>query len=445
MQVIHNQNVMAKAKKTTKNVTILPPEQREAIAAANRGNVIDAADGAAEATREAVQTDVVRAQIGAEIVTTGQQTTPTPLIDTLPSREGLKDELTATEDSGAWNRKGALVPEIKLRESSNVLARFEYVPSPLILPSGRKSRYQMLTCSDNGLEVGKPFADSYTLIANDAFIGLAETLSAGFDKLGVKHHWTTTGTLMERERQFLSLRMKGNEGETTLKLGRREFVQFINLLNSIPSNAGCTLTIANNSFCACCRNTFARVLHGRDGAKLYVALKHCKGMKARLAEVPLIVEAFFSDNSALFAQLKQWEAFPAGLIDAERMFAAFLNRTAKDELTDKTEISTRTANMGDKLVNLFAGTTGSKTSDGKSALDLFSAITEYYTHFSAGDSDNQWKQFQSSEAGDGLTSKQTFFEWLVKATQEKSHWEAIARVGETLLVSYRKGKASKGK
>ncbi len=158
-------------------------------------------------------------------------------------------------------------------------------------------------------------------------------------------------------------------------------------------------------------------------------------MKAALNDVPRLVEAYISGNEKLFKTLGAFSVFPVSLTDAEGYFAAFIGRDNKGEVTDKSKLSTRSANIVETLKELFVHGKGNK---GKTAFDLFNAVTEYYTHMSAGDSDNKLKQYTSSEAGDGLVSKGEFYSWLVKHGQSKSGVSAIAKVGDTLLVNYRK-------
>jgi hypothetical protein len=289
-----------------------------------------------------------------------------------------------------------------------------------------------LRCTDNGNLVGKPFAGSYSLLNNDSFIGVIETLVTVCEKLGLKPIIATTGTLMERERNFISIQLADNG---TFKIGDREFQAFLNCLNSIPSNSGCTVTFANNTFCVCCRNTFAHALQCTDGTKFHAAIKHTKGMKTALADIPVLVESYLTGNQKLFATLGAFSVFPVTIADAENYFAAFIGRDSKGELTDKSKLSTRSANIVEALKGLFVRGKGNK---GETALDLFSAVTEYYTHFSAGDSDNKLKQYTSSEAGDGYVSKGEFYSWLVKHVQQSGQFQAIAKVGDTLLVNYRK-------
>jgi hypothetical protein len=160
-------------------------------------------------------------------------------------------------------------------------------------------------------------------------------------------------------------------------------------------------------------------------------------MKANLADIPVLVDAYFSANEKLFANLKAFSVFPVGLVDAEEYFAAFLGRGKNGELTDKTELKARNANTVETLQGLFVKGKGNK---GETALDLFSAVTEYYTHFSAGETEDKTKQLESSELGSGSVNKGEFYSWLVASIQDKSRFQAVARVGNTLLVNYRKAK-----
>lgn len=406
--------------------------------------------GQVEATSQAIQTDASRA----DAIANGTQSP-----DAFVTDGDIPDELSAVEGAPIWNLGMAKqFPEIKLREESNMLARFEYVPTQLALPGvkSRMSRYSILTCSDNGYQVGKPFAGdyrnakgqlvrgSYSLLNNSDFIGIVETICKALDGMGLKWRVTTTGTLQERERSFITIQILEPD-KTTLKIGNREFQAFLNCLNSIPSNSGCTVTFANNSFCVCCRNTFAHCLQDKGGAKLHVAIKHTKGMKIALADVPVIVNAYFDNNAKLFANLKAFQAFPVSLEQAEQYFAAYIGNDGTklgkgelpESLTDKTDLSTRAFNMVARLKELFV--TGKGNGD-NNMLALFSAVTDYYTHESAGETEDTTKQFESSEHGSGATNKALFYAWLVRTLNgaAKAKFNAIAKVGETLLVQYAK-------
>jgi hypothetical protein len=439
-----------KVKKQSKSVTMPSAEERESMAAAKRGNKVVAIlpDGKApvesgqEAEASAIQNDGLRANDIA------------PQADVTPDKEvKIADELWLSPDSSAWNQ-GIDNTHNDQTLQNNVLTRFEYVPSQLTLPSGKKSKYQILTCSDNGIEVGRPFNPStYTLLNNADFLGVGEQIANGLDKLGVKCKLVSSGTLMERDRQFYCFKLDGHE---ELKIDDKRTVRmFMNCLNSIPSSAGCTVTFANNGFVVCCRNTFAKALRKADDTEFHASLKHSKGLKPMLKDIPLMVESFISGNAKLLTQLKAFTSFPVTLDDAGLVFSAFIGKdksrlpvTAKDiaELTvdkflllagmnDKAELTTRSANMVERLKTLFTRGDGNK---GESALDVFQAVTQYYTHESAGDSDDKLKQVQSSEIGSGAIAKADFFDMLIAATQSRSRWQGVAKIGQSILVAWDK-------
>ena len=394
------------------------------------------AAGNSEANKETIATDAVRGQATAGNTVAAQVLVAVGSV----AFSEADDKLTATESSNAWNRAGNTVERIALRGENNLLASFDYVQTPLVVECGAAkvtTPFSILTCSDDNKVCGKPFnPKTYSLLGTGKFLDVIGQITSQLDKLGLKWEIVTTGTLYNRERMFLTVRIL-EDSLTTLQLdSKRKFCQFLNCLNSIPSNSGCTVTFANNSFCVCCRNTFSHCLHGADGTEFHVALKHTSGLSQNLQDVPLLVESFFASNAALFANLKRFHAVGISLEDAENYFAAFIGRDAKDGLTDKQTLSTRSENIVKELTGLFVN---GKGNEGKTAVDMFQAVTEYYTHMSAGESDNIWKQFQSSEAGSGAESKATFYSWLVASLQDNSKsFGAVAKVGNVILTATRK-------
>ena len=432
-------NISAKAIAKLGKKTRAAKAKQAKIAKLAAGAVVTLADGRQvtiptanepEAIPQAIADDKARANGEQPAADAVPVTTDVAPVDNRPIQ--IPDELTASWET--WNCKGEDVKPIVLRDASrSILARFEYVPEPL-MAGAVKTDWSILRCNDNGRLVGKPFAGSYGLLDNNGFMGIIETICAVLDKMGIKWSIATTGSLMDRERTFVSIKM---EGFDSYQIDGREIKAFLNCLNSIPSNSGCTVTFANNTFTVCCRNTFAMALHNKEGAKFHAAIKHTSGMRAMLADVPVMVEAYISGNQELFANLKAFSEFAVDAPTAEGYFAAFIGRTAKGELSDKVELTARSAGMVDTLAGLFTHGKGNK---GRTAFDLFNAITEYYTHMSAGESDNKLKQYTSSEAGAGLVSKGEFYQWLVMHTQTAAGVQGVARVGDTLLINYRKAR-----
>jgi hypothetical protein len=339
----------------------------------------------------------------------------------VPGLASESDMLSTTGNT--WNSRFAEVfPAINLRDNTCVLSRFEYVAEKF--PG---SKWSILKCSDNGQEVGVPFKDSYSVLNNDGFLRVAETLLAGLDSIGVKWSIQTTGTIKNRARQFVSVKI---EGFDKFAVDGREIHSFLNLLNSVDKS--CHVTFSNNTFTVCCANTFAMAKDG-ENAPLHGMVKHCKGMALRLADVPVIVQSYISGNEALLATLKSFASFPVGLIEAENIFAAWLANGDKP-------LSTRSANIVQRLKELFAKGKGNK---GETAFDLFNAVTEYYTHESAGKSDDAAKQFESSESGDGAKAKGEFFALLGKVLASSDSYSGFVKFGDKILIATNKARIDK--
>ena len=351
----------------------------------------------------------------------------------------IPDELTATKESCAWNLHGHEVEKITFApdDSNNILRRFEYVETPLVTSKGKPTGYCIAECSDNGLPVGRPYAKTYGTVFNNAFLSIGEAFGNKLDAMGIKWSIVTTGTVMTRERQFYTLKIDQAE---SLKLGKREFKQFLSFLNSIASTAGCTLTVTNTSFCVCCRNTFAHALQGADGSPFYFGGKHTSKLTGYVKDLPQVFDNFMKGNEVMFGHFKKFAEFGVGQADADKLFASFVTRDdAKGNPDDKGELSTRSANIAERLKVLFAD--AKQGNDGQTALDVFSAVTDYYSHESAGETDDKTKQFESSEFGSGARAKRTMFSWLCQAMQDKdgaAKFGAILKLGDKLWVDYRK-------
>lgn len=375
----------------------------------------------------------------------------------------IPDVLRLSPSAHAWNQTPENTqPEQTLQ--NNALTAYDVIPvtynlPDITLPSGavvkaRASAFQILVCSDNGLEIGRPFnPGTYSLLNNQGFLNIIGEIMAVMDSLGFKVEIVSSGTLAERERQFISLRIVNVE---EMKVDETRTIRaFLNCLNSIPSNASCNVTFANNCFVVCCKNTFARALRRADDTPFHASIKHTKGMKAMLADVPVMVESFLTGNQAILANCKAFAAMDCSLGIAESIFSAFLTRTGKNRLPKSAkdlakladekflelagfdmsgELTQRSANTVETLKKLY-GKAG-KGNKGETMLDTFQAATEYFTHASAGDSDNAMKQIQSSELGSGAIAKLDFYETLVGLAHSKGRLAGVAKVGDTVLRAF---------
>ncbi len=365
----------------------------------------------------------------------------------------IRDSLTTAVQT--WNSRNP-IESIDLRNKEQcALAAWDVTEQPLLLPNSKiKTGLSMLVCTDDGLPLGSEEEElnrhgvptgrtlyrgrlafnpgTYKVFSNDEMLSIVELICAELDKLGVKYRIATTGSVDNRNKTFVAVQIIENE---KFSIDGREFLNFLDVLNSF--NKSCNITFVNSSICVCCANTFRMALHDDKGA-FKISIPHKKNMRNAIAEVPALIHAAFTTQADFAKQLKAWYEFGLNATDAEQVFAAYIGRDAKTgEYNERAELSTRAANTVDKLATLFVKGKGNK---GQTALDLFQAATEYYTHFSAGESKDASKQFESSEFGSGADNKTEFFSALVGATNSVEKFRGVARIGEKILVAYRAAK-----
>ena len=329
-----------------------------------------------------------------------------------------------TSSMQVWNNSEDLNPITLDDPDRNVLARYDVVPERLEI-GGEPTDYCMLKTTDEGLPVGVPFKPStYNVLDNKAFIALITQLCEGLDRLGMKYSLATTGTLRGRGRVFIALAI---DGQTEYAVGNRVFNSFLNCLNSVDKS--CAVTFSNNTFCVCCANTFSKALSGED-SPFHAKVRHTKNMNVVLSDIPLLVEAWISGNENIFNKLKAFDSFGMNLTQAENTFAAFLAGEKPDAI-----LKVRNLNLIDKLKTLFSNGRGNK---GETMLDVFSAVTDYYSHESAGKTKDPFKQMETSEIGDGQTRKVSFFSLLSEMADKTDRFSGICKIGEHVMIASNK-------
>lgn len=334
----------------------------------------------------------------------------------------VNDLLVTTGDT--WNaRFGTVHPVINHNDATYPFFNFEYKAEKF-----PRSRWSILRCTDNGQEVGVPFDDSsYFVFDNAKTRKWIDVLQAGIERQGLQLVIKTAGTLRNRGQQFTSFEIVGLD---KLQAGGREIRSFLSLLKAIDKSM--SFTLVNSTITVCCKNTF-KAVKDDTGAPLYAKVKFTRNAEPKIDEVPKIVECFISGNNALLKKLNHWHSIGVTPVQAEQMFAAWLgNPTAP--------MSARMGNIITRLKELHVTGKGNK---GETALDAFNAVTEYYTHESAGDTDSATKQFESSEIGTGAENKALFFDYLTKAFDTGDTFTGICKVGESILVAYNKARIDK--
>ena len=271
-----------------------------------------------------------------------------------------------------------------LTVDNNWLASWDVTPRPLFIGEGVKTPYSLLTATDDAnIQIGVPFTESYSVISNKEFLDVIRESLVGID--GVK--LVSIGSVCGRNRTFASFEIDAAKH----KVGDREFKQYWTVLNSFDKSSVFADVFSN--ICTVCNNTF-RMNLAESGKGDRV--KHTKFAKRKLLDIPAKINAALgaaSEFNRIFAQL---EETPVKVDTAERIFAGFLGGGE--------EMSTRAVNTVGRLVNLFQVGAGNR---GETLGDVFSAVTDFYSHESSG-GDDRMKQWVSSEFGAAADKKSEF-------------------------------------
>ena len=317
--------------------------------------------------------------------------------------------------SMAWHNLTEVLPVIDLKTC--FLATWDVMKRKLFRPIASEGTtiYQETTscevvCTDNQeIVIGKPVdCETYSLLTNAGFLAIVSGAMAQIAGSFV----ASVGSVCNRGRIFVSVSIPEyyTKGEKVLSakfnVAGREFTSYLNFLSSHDKSA--PFIVNMGTVCTVCNNTFNMNMMDENNKSLRINIKHTSGMAAQLVDVPAIIGAFFATVERFTLVMTQLALVPINQIDAKAFFLGFLSD--KEDLSatdaDKAETSTRRTNQVTRLCELF--NTG-KGNQGLNLADLFSAITDYYSHESSGEKANAFKQIASSEFGNGQTMKALAF------------------------------------
>lgn len=319
---------------------------------------------------------------------------------------------------------------------NNPLLRFDNAPKALSIEmeeNGAKVQketgYSILVSSDDGLPVGVPFNPAtYKFNTNKSFVEFVRNSLAD-----VPHKIHSAGTLLNRGRMFISVELLEAPKH---RIEGRNFNDYLSYLDAVDKS--CTASVVNVSECTECNNMFN--MHLATHGYLDARNKHTSGFMPRQGEIAKIISGALRAQEDFYANLAEFKKFPIGLVEAEQIFAGFIGEEGED-------ISTRSMNQVKRLTELFAK---GKGNNGEDLLDVFSAITDFYTHESSApkalgpDADESpdaallQRQIESSEMGDGARQKLNFYKLCVKFLENREVFSATVKVGNDLIVSYAK-------
>ncbi len=254
--------------------------------------------------------------------------------------------------------------------------------------------WQELTCSDNeGIVVSKEPLNpkTYHVLSNKAFLAIVADAMAVIPGAIV----ASVGSLCNRARIFVTLAVPDLGA---FKAAGREFKPYLNFLSSHDMSA--PFTVVASTICTVCNNTFSMNLANTEGDTLRISIKHRPGMVDRLSNVVGIIAAYYATVEHFKAVLDKLALVPCSGQDAKSFFAGLLMDGEDRKISEG--LSTVSANKVNRLLALFAAGKGNNGDDWS---DVFQAVTEYYTHESAGESASKMEQEATSEYKTGATKK----------------------------------------
>lgn len=326
----------------------------------------------------------------------------------------------------AWHGKTEILPEINIDD--NYLTSWDLQPVPL-QKKGKDSKWCILESTDVDHEIGAPYNPlTFTPLNNRGFLDLVKASIAG-----TKHQIISVGSLRNRGRIFISIRLVGME---QFKASGREFSAYLNFGNGHDKSS--VLWVNTSNTCTVCDNTFTCNLVSvenkpsteKEDDNIKLSQRHTKNIVLKLPALATLIDKAVGVQGEFQVAFEQLGQTPIGLQDTENLFAGFLGTRAN--ATIKTGLSTRAKNTVDTLVGLHVKGRGN---NGETLADAFSAVTDFYTHLSSGKDVDPMKQVISSDYGAGAIAKAGFWSLVNNANKRAETLE----FGKELLAVKVKG------
>lgn len=327
-----------------------------------------------------------------------------------------------------WHSKNKVEEKITreniiLNKDGTAENRWDIVSRPLFFDDQKPSGFCALTCTDKPeLTLGQAFnPETYTPLSNAQFLELIFGTIGGTD-----HEIWSAGSVCGRTKIFTSVKLAGLD---KFKAAGRDFEPFLNFGSGHGKAA--TLWINTSNICTVCDNTLTmNYLHtiqlakDQDNDQIAIIRKHTKNLQITLPEISKLIDKAIGVQAEFQIALESLANIPCQQNKAEKIYTGFVSPPEAEKL------SSRGRGIVDNLLSLFTRGKGNK---GENMADLFSGVTDYYSHESAGE--NRWKQFVSSEFGAGANRKSEFW----KACQpDKGEYSGLTKLesrGERILMT----------
>lgn len=322
---------------------------------------------------------------------------------------GLTNRDIQAGKENAWHRLTTILPVINRESCMN----FEVRESKLCykVPGTVETmwkdqvvedpEWKRLIATDDNLPIGDPYAPSYY---PSSIAGFWNVLEKGMGE--TPYEIISAGTTDNRAKLFVTI--KTGDG---FRIGDREFKDYINLLDSFDKS--CAFTACYSTICTVCANTFAANL---QSGKVIGKAKHTAMLDTNIQRVIDAIDSFAGTSAYFQDLLTRAEEKPCSRDEAKAWITGLECRNSKD-LTNG--VRQRTA----RITELFDG---GKGNNGRTRLDAFQAVTEFYSHESSRGSDTG-NQLYQSEWGTGAQVKKFV------VSNFESTWDKFRKEGEALL------------
>ncbi len=329
--------------------------------------------------------------------------------------------------------KQAVKNQIAIERGETVLSTDETEKSDYVLSNERTS----IISTDNFEEVFSG-RDSHSFLTNAQLWDIVTESLAGVDYTIV-----SAGSLRNRVDRFISVELTK---ENSFKIGKREFKKFMEIFDNIAGLR--RLIVKNSAFNIVCANSAEMVLSDDSGA-FALSAKHSKfmntrldGQESKIETMKRAIENHIGVAAQFKAAMEACEVVKVSPVDAINIFAGWLNDDAK-------ELSPQSFNTAIDLTDLYRR---GKGNSGETLLDVVSAVTDFYTHRSAGgesytklltgkeltvkEQRQLVKQVESSEVGAGNAKKTEFTSRVIKSDAD-GIFQGIRNQGATGIFQMR--------
>jgi len=263
--------------------------------------------------------------------------------------------------------------------------------------------FKTLLANDDFLPVGQPYGSSYCPTSIEMFW---EVIKKGMGD--TPYQIISAGTVDNRQKVFASLKVSDG-----FRIADREFVDYITLLDSFDKST--SLQARYSNVCVVCANTFSANM--QSGTQIGKA-KHTTMIEMNVGRLIDAIDAFCGTSATFKGLLQEAYETPCSRDEARAWITGIEGRNT-DALTNG--LKQKTARM----VELFEVGRGN---EGRTRLDAFSALTDFYSNENSNRKDPN-AQYMSSEWGAGAQVKsmaiQTF----------RSDWNKFVQRGTKLLES----------